>query len=152
MKLADLTPEIIDNLEAGDAVDALIAEVVGVNLCTHHLDPFCATEEPTRGCYVNAETSCPEHGTDLYLWRPSRDWNAAMEAAERAIERFNFYGNKGENWMALQVCGAVDYKHKPTAKVYRANLGDSTTNAFAPTGPLAICKALLLLATKRETP
>lgn len=111
-----------DTLEAGPELDALVARTLGLKCIPHGPEPRSHSLNPPLPY--------------------SRDWNAAMEAAE-AVGLFDWKGHL----LFFGKTGAGDWS-------FHSNWGhwlderERHVYAIAPTGPLCICRAIL--EAKRE--
>lgn len=140
MNLADID---IDALEAGPETDKLVAEAVGYNVvdapCPPGLNSYCyivpewLDGKPALRC-LNKETG------DDFKWSPSTDWNAAMQAAEE-VGLFREHLVSLERIDSSACCSGIP----PDAYHVMDPTGawQPVSCVSAPTGPLAICKAIL---------
>lgn len=119
--LTELTDADIDALEAGPTIDALIADVTGL--------------QPQLG---KCGCSIPMGGQARLIYRPSTCWDTAMEAAEK-VELLSCDGQK---------CTGRTVRREASGEWHVGHRWGSDT-AIAPTGPLAICRAILKLAKSR---
>lgn len=116
-----MTDEQIDAMQAGDETDRRVAAACGI-----------AIFDPDHSGSVLLD--------DGDIFAPSDDWNSAMFAAERFglfdTEKhqhtltFSDFGDGADRWF----CANYDE--------------DSQQPTGAPTGPLAICRAILRLANR----
>lgn len=123
MQLADLTPEKINRIEAGPECDALVAEALGM---------------PANIAEFRAKTTCtlPPYSTS---------WDAAMGAATTAglwdDDCVVSFESCGEFWHVRQ------FIFRPAGGEFDI---ESHTVTEAPTGPLAVCRAILRAAIKEK--
>lgn len=124
-----MTPTEIDNMPAGAKLDVLVAKTIGDVALAHRIK---------HGQFDNGEKS----------FRPSSDWNDAMEAAEKCAACFEIHSPRcwdnnedSELWNVMVVARPVDKcDHYETPKCLFGS---------APTGPLAIARAIAKIgATK----
>ena len=119
----------VDTLKAGPELDALVAQAIGI-------------------VHVQLDLSHPDgrFGTAIDPLPYSTDWNAAMEALKSLIE--------GSDWRigGYEVCWPDMLTEDRS--VHEVRIGPWSLNtpgkkdgplamAHAPTGPLAICRAIL---------
>lgn len=129
--------------QPGPDLDRRVAAAINLPLITPPGWPFEPTDVIAK---LEHLTYLPQNldGWSLgcAVFKPSTDWNVAMWAAERAIDHFNFYDDYRQNWDAFQLAPAWS-GHNLVTREWMCNFGDSGTVAFAPTGPHAICLAIL---------
>lgn len=126
-----MTTEQIDVLDAGPEMDCAVQEVLqSVSGVIH----FGLSDGLPRDQERHAVT------ITVTEFRPSTDWNDAMYAAER----FGLFETKE---CLLDCCETVwGVTEKPVFAEWWLSFGDDLRQvATAPTGPLAICRALLKL-------
>jgi hypothetical protein len=124
-----MAPTDIDNLKPGPETDALVAEALGWILQTERTTTRTYIDWPSLGRGPNDL----EHG-----YRPvppySTDWNAAMEAAEQTWEAARKDARPKRNTRGVQ----------QSERGWTAWFGGYRhAEARAPSGPLAICEAIL---------
>jgi hypothetical protein len=119
-----MTDAEIDVMEAGHKMDSAVAEACGIpHRCTALSQVWVAARDP-------AWTGEP--------FSPSGEWSAAMTAAER----FGLFDTRG-HWASLVQFSPEGIWQIQNAECLRGVAGS------APTGPLAICRAILKLANKQ---
>ncbi len=136
-----MTTDEIDNLEAGVEIDRMVAEA-----CEVRLDH--------SGLVIPQLTDCKEvqFSPHRRSFRPSTCWDDAMEALDRVVGSDDGRFPADKAYLEADKNGWVVDLHKIT--VWRE--GDETNDwmdtpiasrvvayAKAPTGPLAICRAIL---------
>ena len=115
-----MTAEQIHAMEAGPETDLLVREI------------------------VEAAPPLAEPPVGFWAWdafRPSRDWNSAMFAAER----FGLF-DEAERSLQLWRVGWVVCRELPEGLRLRDRIVGCANN-----GPLAICRAILLLNLSRKS-
>jgi len=137
MNLQDLTPELID----GPACDALVAEARGASTapdmhnwdsCDYGGDDGCSTcfrcGNQVDGAEENrkSEACIPDYSTS---------WDVAMGAAEKVFADEIFFLRRRENNVA--------WEHRYSVGAMSPTLHHPNFTLSAPTGPLAICRAIL---------
>ena len=126
-----MTPEEIDVLVACKETDAFISKILGI---IHETSKKTCSECGSTPCIATDDDVDPE--LDIWLWCPkckkeikcrplkySTNWLNAMNAAE-AVGLF-------QRWAMCQ--GVVEWSLK----------SDDEQRAYATTGPLAVCKAII---------
>lgn len=124
------------NLEPGPEMDAAVAKALGWSVEFRCVNPPCPTGAGLRPGGQKIETIPPF----------STDWNAAMQAADMVVGR-------GEKFPAdlIDLCCEEHepqppaYDEIPNWEVWFFKDEILVANATAPTGPLAICRAILAL-------
>jgi hypothetical protein len=128
-----MTADQIATMEAGPECDRLVAEAIGWTL-----DEEYAPETNGPGLFWR-DADGKETQWRAHEFKPSTDWNHAMFAAERfglfgEPHRFGLW-KSGGNWCV----GMDEYPLEPG-------------NTEAPSGPLAICCAILKLSQSVSHP
>lgn len=133
MNLSTLTLEQARNLQPGAETDRIIAEICGMEGGCINWD----TNANGRGFGFGSGVPHNEYDLTFTIWSPSTDANHAIEAAE-AMESF---------WDAALIEGCY------IACVNTADDGGIVVadgSAFAPTFPLAICRAIAVRAVQQR--
>jgi hypothetical protein len=128
-----MTDEEIDAMEAGPEIDEATGKACRLEACVLRVRGHA--DQCLRGT---------DNFPEMVPFHPSTDWNDAMFAAER----FGLFKTRKVDHS--EVCGMVWQCNDMWASgVYDCDWGH-VVHAEAPTGPLAICRAILKLARKEE--
>lgn len=142
----NLTDEQIDAMQWGCDIDSMVASAV--------FDEFDWNVEARDdgGTWIRVKKHIPtlNMGVLEYMmpFIPSLDWNDAMFAAEK----FGLFDTEKHGhtmtYSDLSDCGSGDKRRWFIADYESEDIGDqgSSWPTGAPTGPLAICRAILKLA------